>query len=226
MKNSDNMSRILCKGAKEDGSPCQPNGLSQFDGCCIAHDPADKTLQQRSRGGNTAAVSAQQNKYGIESLIVQGLATLRQNQTQDAAEPALTDVGRRRPGLQRLTSYTPEGIDRTKDLLSCPSIHRHRWTAALSALSTMRASIEEALEDLARDLAPARDALTSHILSELPAGVKTGPVPDPLPGKSKSTIKILESQREQVERLIRTFEVRFEDELEGHLLERTATGHA
>ena len=125
MKNSDNMSRILCKGAKEDGSPCQPNGLSQFDGCCIAHDPADKTLQQRSRGGNTAAVSAQQNKYGIESLIVQGLATLRPKQTQDAAEPALTDVGRRRPGLQRLTSYTPEGIDRTKDLLSCPSIHRH-----------------------------------------------------------------------------------------------------
>ena len=37
------MSKTLCKSIRKDGSPCQGNGLKQFDGYCIAHAPADKT---------------------------------------------------------------------------------------------------------------------------------------------------------------------------------------
>ena len=33
------MAKTPCKSLKKDGSPCQGQGLSQFDGCCIAHVP-------------------------------------------------------------------------------------------------------------------------------------------------------------------------------------------
>ena len=33
------MAKTPCKRLKKDGSPCQGQGLSQFDGCCIAHGP-------------------------------------------------------------------------------------------------------------------------------------------------------------------------------------------
>ncbi len=33
------MAKTPCQSLKKDGSPCQGQGLSQFDSCCIAHGP-------------------------------------------------------------------------------------------------------------------------------------------------------------------------------------------
>ena len=33
------MAKTPCKRLKKDGSPCQGQGLSQFDSCCMAHGP-------------------------------------------------------------------------------------------------------------------------------------------------------------------------------------------
>ena len=298
------MAKTLCKGVKKDGTPCLGNGLPSYNGYCIAHAPADKTREWRSRGGknsstaarsdkriperlrgpiealnqglvdvregkldpaafsamcraakvmaelyrladeemeqirseetqaaamevvgghvdlailNAAAqISAEQNQYRSESLIEQGLATPEPGTTHDSDAPVglvLTDTGRRRLGLQQLTSYTQEDIDKIKDVLMRPHIPRHLWTAALETLYKMRTAMEEAKAELARDPAPVRDAFTGHTLSEPPAGVKTGPVPAANPSKTKSAAKILQEQLQQVEKFTKIFEIRFEKEL-------------
>lgn len=173
-------------------------------------------------------ISAEYERYRVESLVDQGLATLDPGKIGDSDEPGgpvLTDAGRRRLGLQRLTSYTQQDIDRMEKLLNRPEIDRHLWTTALNTLIKMRAAIEEAMQDLARDPEPARDPLTGHTLSELPAGVKAGPVPAPSSGKSESAAKILERQRDKVERLILIYEERFKDELDRDYVERIAVGN-
>ncbi len=62
------MSKTPCKGIKKDGSPCQGNGLDQFEGYCIAHGPADKVRQWRSRGGTNSATAARIDKRIPERL--------------------------------------------------------------------------------------------------------------------------------------------------------------
>ena len=311
------MAKILCKGIKRDGTPCQGQGLPSFDGYCIAHAPADKTREWRSRGGKNsstavrsdkriperlraaiealdqglldvqegkldpaaysamcrgakamadlyrladqemelirheeteaaamevvgahgdpailiaaAQISAEHDRYRAESLIEQGLATLEPGLTHDSDAPAglvLTDAGRRRFALQQLTSYTQEDIDQIEALLKRPEIPRLSWTAALKNLYKMHTAMEKAIADLARDPAPVRDALTGHTLSALPAGVKTGPVTAANPGKTESAIKILKRQLQQVERLTKIFEVRFEIELIDERLTRISEKQA
>ena len=56
------MSKTPCKSVRKDGSPCQGQGLKQFDGYCIAHGPADKVRQWRSRGGKNSATAARLDK--------------------------------------------------------------------------------------------------------------------------------------------------------------------
>ena len=170
-----------------------------------------------------AQISAEHDRYRAESLIEQGLATLEPGINHDSAAPAglvLTDAGRRRFGLQQLTSYTQEDIDQIEALLERPFIHSLSWTVALKNLYKMHTAMEKAIADLARDPAPLRDALTGHTLSALPAGVKTGPVPAANPGKTESAIKLLKDQLRQVERLTRAFEIRFEKELIDERLNR------
>ena len=172
-----------------------------------------------------AQISAEHDRYMVESLIEQGLVTLEPDITQDSAAPAapvLTDTGRRRFGLQRLTSYTQEDIDHIKELLALPTHQQHQWTAALRTLFKMRTSIEEAIADLASHPAPARDALTGHTLSQPPAGVKTGPVPAANPAKTEAAAKILKNQLRQVDQLTRIFELRYEKELTNERLARVS----
>ena len=170
-----------------------------------------------------AQISAENDRYRAESLIEQGLATLEPGITHDSDAPAglvLTDAGRRRFGLQQVTSYTQEDIDQIEALLERPEIPCPRWTVALKNLYKMHTAMEKAIADLARDPAPVLDALTGHTLSALPAGVKTGPVPAANPGKTESAIKLLKDQLRQVERLTRAFEIRFEKELIDERLNR------
>ena len=70
------MSKTLCKSFKLDGSPCQGQGLKQFDGYCIAHAPADKTRAWRARGGKNSSTAARLDKRIPERLqvVIKGLA--------------------------------------------------------------------------------------------------------------------------------------------------------
>ena len=253
------MAKTPCKSVKKDGAPCQGNGLPRFDGYCIAHAPAGKTREWRTRGGKNsstavrsdkriperlrsaiealdkglldvqegnldpaaysamcrgakamadlyrladqemelirheeteaaamevagahgdpailtaaAKISAEHDRYRADALIEQGLALPETDLTHDSDPPGrlvLTDAGRRRFGLQQLTSFTQDDIDQIRALLERPEIDRHQCIAARNTLSEMRTSIDEAIADLARDPAPVRDALTGQTLSELP----------------------------------------------------------
>ena len=63
------MSQTKCKGIRKDGSPCQGNGLDQFDGLCIAHGPAPHQAHQwRSLGGKNCATAARIDKRIPERL--------------------------------------------------------------------------------------------------------------------------------------------------------------
>ena len=56
------MSSTPCKSLKKDGAPCRGNGLEQLDGYCIAHAPAGKAWQWRSRGGKASSAAARADK--------------------------------------------------------------------------------------------------------------------------------------------------------------------
>ena len=49
------MTSTPCKSLKKDRTPCRGNGLEQLDGYCIAHTPAGKAWQWRSRGGKASS---------------------------------------------------------------------------------------------------------------------------------------------------------------------------
>ena len=298
------MAKIPCKGLKKDGTPCKGNGLPAFDGYCIAHAPASKTREWRTRGGKNSSTAARadkriperlrraietldqglldvregnlapaaysamcrgakamadlyrladeemeliryeeaetaaievvgdhgdpaildaaaqiadrQNQNRIESLIAQGLATLEQPQDPgEPAEPVLTDKGRRRFGYQRLTSYTQEDLDHLKYVIVDKILRGRQIPDLRDALARMRAAMEEALADLARKPAPPRDPLTGQPFSQLPAGVKTGPLPAANPDSAEQAAKILEDQLRQTKELTREFMdcYGYEDEL-------------
>ncbi len=176
-----------------------------------------------------AQIADQQNQNRIESLIAQGLATLEQSQDAgEPAEPVLTDKGRRRFGYQRLTSYTQEDLDHLKYVLMERSLSGQQIPDLRDALARMRAAMEEALADLARNPAPPRDPLTGQPFSQLPAGVKTGPLPADNTDNNEQAAKILEDQLRQTKELTRDFMdcYGYEDELLDDTFDRlTANSH-
>ena len=50
------------KASRDDGTPCRGNGLELLDGYCIAHTPAGKAWQWRSRGGKASSAAARAHK--------------------------------------------------------------------------------------------------------------------------------------------------------------------
>lgn len=303
------MPKTPCKGVKKDGTPCKGNGLPQFGGYCIAHAPAAKTREWRSRGGQNSSTAARadkriperlrrafealeqglvdvregnlaptaysamsrgvmamlalhrrsdkemelirneetdaaamevvgdhgdpailnaaaqiadwQNQIRIESLIAQGLATLEQSQDAgEPAEPVLTDKGRRRFGYQRLTNYTQEDLDNLKYVRMERILSGRQISDLRDALAKMRAEMEEALADLARNPAPPLDPLTGQPFSQLPAGVKTGPLPAANPDSAEQAAKIIEDQLQQTKMIASEFKEDYEDELVDDTLDR------
>ena len=89
------MAKILCKGIKRDGTPCQGQGLPSFDGYCIAHAPADKTREWRSRGGKNSSTAARADKRLPERLgsaieaLKQGLSDVQEGKLDPAAYSAM-----------------------------------------------------------------------------------------------------------------------------------------
>ena len=56
------MTSTPCKSLKKDRTPCRGNGLELLDGYCIAHTPAGKAWQWRSRGGKASSAAARAHK--------------------------------------------------------------------------------------------------------------------------------------------------------------------
>lgn len=164
---------------------------------------------------NTAAqFSAQLNQYRMESLVNQGLATLEPDGNEnDPAQYVLTDRGRRRFGLRKLTSYTHEDLDLIKSHLERPVLFHSPAVAALRTLSEMRTALQEAIADLTNGAPPPRDPLTGQILSAPPTGVKIGTAYTEGNIKTKAAIKILKKQLQEAEQLYRVFDVRYKTEL-------------
>ena len=79
---------------QEDGTPCRGNGLDQLDGYCIAHAPAGKAWQWRSRGGKASSAAARADKRipdrlrrAIEKLST-GMDQVLRASSPPAAAPA------------------------------------------------------------------------------------------------------------------------------------------
>jgi len=163
-----------------------------------------------------ARISADTDRYRAESLIQQGLATPERGTTLSSDAPpalVLTDAGRRRFGLQKLTSYTQDDFDQIEALLQRPEINLEKWTAADQLLSAMHASIEEAIADLERGPAPVRDPLTGEILTEPPAGVKIGPVNGDDEISTEEALELMKEQRRKAYRFARILGFRYRNEL-------------
>ena len=89
------MSKTLCNSIKRDGSPCQGQGLEQFDGYCIAHAPADQTRAWRARGGQASSTAARADKRIPErqqvviQALVEGLLAVQEGTLSPAAYSAM-----------------------------------------------------------------------------------------------------------------------------------------
>lgn len=298
------MPKLLCKGVKKDGTPCQGQGLEKYGGFCIGHAPKEITDEWRTRGGKNSSNAARSHKpmpepfdgifqelrqglsevregklspsqfnamcngaramaqllhlsnqevdllrkqevetaaselagapgdlailkaaahnaaeyerYTAESLIDQGLAvpaTENNHGSTPLSRLVLTDAGRRRFGLQKLTRFTQEDFDQIEALFKRSRVEPEEWVAADQHLSKMCISIEEAIADLESGPAPVRDPLTGHVLTEPPVGVKLGPVNADHHINIEAAITTLKKQRQQVERFIRILEFRYKAEL-------------
>ena len=92
------MTKITCKSAKQDGSPCKGLGLGQFDGYCIAHGLADQTREWRVRGGKASATPATASRadkriperlQGVINALTEGMTAVREGTLSPAAFKAM-----------------------------------------------------------------------------------------------------------------------------------------
>ena len=101
------MSKTLCKGIRKDGSPCQGNGLDQYDGYCIAHAPSDVTREWRSRGGKNSATAVRLDKRIPEDLkkavdlVQDSMIQVREGKMSPAACNAICRGAQTLIGLRR-----------------------------------------------------------------------------------------------------------------------------
>ena len=163
-------------------------------------------------------IAAWQNRYRIDSLIAQGLATPERNDkpnTDEAPVPVLTTAGRQRFRYQRLTKYTQEEIDTWRDLTSRDDSDSAVLHAALYHLHFMRTALEDALTDFAPNADPVLDPLTGHPLSRLPDGVKPATVPVAGPDQSGNAARELRRLLRHANKLNRELERIYEEQV-GH----------
>ena len=110
------MSKTLCKSIKRDGSPCQGQGLEQFDGYCIAHAPADQTRAWRARGGQASSTAARADKRIPErqqvviQALVEGLLAVQEGTLSPAAYSAMCKGAKEVREYYRLADEEMEAI--------------------------------------------------------------------------------------------------------------------
>ena len=110
------MSKTPCKSFKRDGSPCQGQGLKRFDGYCIAHGPADKVREWRSRGGKNSSTAARADKripermQGIIKNLAEGFTAVREGNLSPAVYTAMCRGAREMRESYRLADEEMEQI--------------------------------------------------------------------------------------------------------------------
>ena len=110
------MAKTQCKSVRKDGSPFQGQGLKQFDGYCIAHGPADKVRQWRSRGGKNSATAARLDKRipkrlkDMMDMLEDGMTRVLDGTLSPAAYTAICRGAKVRIDLYRLADEEMELI--------------------------------------------------------------------------------------------------------------------
>ena len=113
------MTKNTCKSAKQDGSPCQGQGLEQFDGYCIAHRPADQNRERRARGGKasaTPATAARADKriperlQGVINALTEGMIQVQEGTLSPAAYSSMCKGAKELREYYRLADEEMEQI--------------------------------------------------------------------------------------------------------------------
>ena len=160
-----------------------------------------------------ASIAAWQNQYRIESLIVQGLASLEREEALDEDEPpalVLTAAGRQRFRYQRLTRYSQKDIDMFREVAMDTNEKGAQLPAVLIDLHEVRTALQEVLTDFAPASAPVLDPLTGQPLNHLPQAVKPATVPVAGPEQSEQIAKNLQDLLQQANDLTRETEALYE----------------
>ena len=113
------MTKNTCKSAKQDGPPCQGQGLEQFDGYCIAHGPADQTRQWSERGGKATAApttAARADKriperlQGVINALTEGMIQVQEGTLSPAAYSSMCKGAKELREYYRLADEEMEQI--------------------------------------------------------------------------------------------------------------------
>ena len=99
------------KASRKTATPCRGNGLEQLDGYCIAHAPADKAWEWRSRGGKASSAAARADKripdrlsHAIEKLST-GMDQVLEGKLEPAALSAISRAAKVLIELYRLADH-------------------------------------------------------------------------------------------------------------------------
>ena len=110
------MAKTPCKSFRRDGSPCNGQGLKQFDGYCFAHGPADKVRAWRARGGKNSSTAARLDKriperlQGIIKDLAEGMNQVREGTLSPAAFNSFCRGAKTMVDLYRLADEEMETI--------------------------------------------------------------------------------------------------------------------
>ena len=127
------MSSTPCKSLKKDGTPCRGNGLDQLDGYCIAHAPADKAWEWRSRGGKASSAAARADKRIPERLrhaidkVSTGMDQVLEGKLEPAALSAISRAAKVLIELYRLADHEMDLIRSRGDRRRRRPGRRCRW---------------------------------------------------------------------------------------------------
>ena len=170
-----------------------------------------------------AEYAAQQERYRIDSLVQQDLVTLQpapeqpNGQPEAAAQPVLTDAGRRSFGYKPLTGYDQSDFDAVKRDLHNKNYSFHGLAEKIESIAAMGAALKKAKAELELPSAPARDALTGLALSQPPSCVETGSLPAG-PGAAEDAAALIDDQIRQYKEILDLVEESYQDEYDPRTL--------
>ena len=122
--------------------------------------------------------------------------------------------GRRRFGYQQQTGPSQDYLEFLKDDVFCNVYNEYPLRDMLQNLVAMRTDLQAAKTELDCPPAPARDALTGLVLSQLPSGVEPGPPPTD-PGAAPDTAAVVEDKLRQVNQILAKLKDTYTDEYDG-----------
>ena len=121
------MPKTPCKALRKDGQPCQGLGQEKYGGYCIAHAPADKVWEWRSKGGQASSAAARADKHvpdrlrGAIEKLNKGMDDLAAGEIEPAALSALSRAARVLVNLYRLADTEMDLIHKnTPSVLPLP----------------------------------------------------------------------------------------------------------